>query len=51
MLYGIHMSQRYGLGNTKNRPMSTMIAIQQTAADLIIKARSRGPWVFLMLKY
>lgn len=28
-----------------------MIAIQHTAADLIMKERSRGPLVFLMLKY
>jgi len=51
MLYGIHTKNRYGLGKPRSSPRKTKIAIQHTTADLIIKERSSGPLVFLILKY
>ena len=51
MLYGIHMRNRYGFGKPRSNPRKIKIAIQQTVADLIMKERSSGPLVLLMLKY
>ncbi len=51
MLYGIHMKNRYGLGKARSSPRKIKIAIQHPNADLIMKDRSSGPFVFLMLKY
>jgi hypothetical protein len=48
--YGTHINQLNGLGSISRPPKNAVTATQATTDTRIMKERSLGPEVFLMLK-